>query len=81
VSDEARDLVARALAEDVGSGDVTTRAVVPEGARARATITQKAPGVVFGLDAAEEAFRQCDPAACCASRAGRRGFSPPSARR
>jgi nicotinate-nucleotide pyrophosphorylase (carboxylating) len=55
------DVVARALAEDTGSGDVTTQATVPVGARAGATITQKAPGVVFGLDAAEEAFRQTDP--------------------
>jgi nicotinate-nucleotide pyrophosphorylase (carboxylating) len=62
VSEELRDLVARALAEDIGAGDLTTRAVVPEGARARATISQKSPGVIFGLDAAEEAFRQCDPA-------------------
>src|SRR6185312_10825780 len=54
------DVVARALAEDAGSGDVTTQATVPQGARATATITQKAPGVVFGLDAAEEAFRQAD---------------------
>jgi nicotinate-nucleotide pyrophosphorylase (carboxylating) len=54
------DVVARALAEDAGSGDVTTQATVPAGARATATITQKAPGVVFGLDAAEEAFRQAD---------------------
>ena len=52
------DLVARALAEDVGDGDVTTLATVPEGARAVATITQKAPGVVFGLDVAEAAFRR-----------------------
>jgi nicotinate-nucleotide pyrophosphorylase (carboxylating) len=56
------DVVARALAEDAGAGDVTTQATVPEGARASATITQKAPGVVFGLDAAEEAFRQADGA-------------------
>jgi nicotinate-nucleotide pyrophosphorylase (carboxylating) len=54
------DVVARALAEDAGGGDVTTQATVPDGARATATITQKAPGVVFGLDAAEEAFRQAD---------------------
>jgi nicotinate-nucleotide pyrophosphorylase (carboxylating) len=54
--------VARALAEDVGSGDVTTAATVLEGARARALITQKAPGVVFGLDVAEQVFRQLDPA-------------------
>jgi nicotinate-nucleotide pyrophosphorylase (carboxylating) len=55
------DVVARALAEDVGPGDATTAATVPPGARARATITQKAPGVVFGLDLAEAAFRQLDP--------------------
>jgi nicotinate-nucleotide pyrophosphorylase (carboxylating) len=54
------DVVARALAEDVGAGDVTTQATVPDGARAVATITQKAPGVVFGLDVAEETFRQAD---------------------
>jgi nicotinate-nucleotide pyrophosphorylase (carboxylating) len=55
------DVVARALAEDVGGGDVTTEATVPAGAQAVATITQKAPGVVFGLDLAEAAFRQSDP--------------------
>ena len=53
-----RDLVARALAEDVGDGDLTSEAVVDEGARGRATITQKQPGVLFGLSVAEEAFRQ-----------------------
>jgi nicotinate-nucleotide pyrophosphorylase (carboxylating) len=56
-----KETVARALAEDVGAGDVTTAATVPEDARARAVITQKAPGVIYGLDAAEEAFRQLDP--------------------
>jgi len=56
------DVVARALAEDVGAGDVTTQATVSDGARAAATITQKAPGVVFGLDVAEAAFRQADGA-------------------
>ena len=55
------DVVARALAEDVGDGDVTTAAIVPEEARARATITQKAPGVIYGLDAAQATFRALDP--------------------
>jgi nicotinate-nucleotide pyrophosphorylase (carboxylating) len=58
---ELDDLVARALAEDVGTGDVTSQATVPETARAVATIRQKAPGVVFGLDAAEAVFRALDP--------------------
>jgi nicotinate-nucleotide pyrophosphorylase (carboxylating) len=55
------DVVRRALAEDVGDGDVTTLATVPAGARAHATITQKAPGVVFGLVGAERTFRELDP--------------------
>jgi nicotinate-nucleotide pyrophosphorylase (carboxylating) len=57
------ELVARALAEDVGGGDVTAAATVPAGARAVAVIRQKAPGVISGLAAAEAAFRQCDPGA------------------
>ncbi|HEX4281591.1 MAG TPA: carboxylating nicotinate-nucleotide diphosphorylase [Solirubrobacteraceae bacterium] len=53
--------MARALAEDVGDGDVTTAATVPADARARATISQKAPGVVYGVDVAIETFRTLDP--------------------
>jgi nicotinate-nucleotide pyrophosphorylase (carboxylating) len=55
---DTRELVTRALREDLGSGDVTAEAVVPEDAPGRATITQKQPGVVFGLDVAAEVFRQ-----------------------
>ncbi len=58
---ELDQTVARALAEDLGDGDVTTAATVPEDARASALITQKAPGVVFGLGAAERTFRALDP--------------------
>jgi nicotinate-nucleotide pyrophosphorylase (carboxylating) len=57
---ELEPLVRRALAEDVGSGDLTTQATVPAGARARARITQKEPGVLYGLDAAELAFALLD---------------------
>ncbi len=56
-----RDVVAAALAEDVGTGDLTTETTVPAQARARALIRQKAPGVVFGLDPAERTFRSLDP--------------------
>jgi nicotinate-nucleotide pyrophosphorylase (carboxylating) len=59
------ELVSHALAEDVGPGDVTTGATVAADARARATITQKAPGTIFGLDAAEAVFVQLDPDARC----------------
>jgi nicotinate-nucleotide pyrophosphorylase (carboxylating) len=59
-SSEVQDLITRALAEDVGSRDVTTEALVEPGRRARATIEQKQPGVVFGLDVAGEVFRRLD---------------------
>jgi len=58
---ETADLVARALAEDLGTGDVTTAATVPEDARGTATITQKAPGVLYGFDVAFAAFAALDP--------------------
>jgi len=57
-----RDLVARALAEDIGQGDVTSRVVVDADLPARGVILAKAPLVVAGLDVAFEVFRQCDPA-------------------
>ncbi|HEX8743107.1 MAG TPA: carboxylating nicotinate-nucleotide diphosphorylase [Thermoleophilaceae bacterium] len=56
-----QELIDRALAEDVGSGDLTTEALVPPGARARAVVHQKAPGAIAGLDAAESVFRRVDP--------------------
>ena len=58
VDRQLHDLVARELAEDLGAGDVTSQAVVPAAALARARIEQKQPGVLFGFAAAEEAFRQ-----------------------
>jgi nicotinate-nucleotide pyrophosphorylase (carboxylating) len=62
LSDELiRAAVARALAEDVGTGDATTAATVDEHARGRALIIQKAPGVVFGLAATEATFMALDP--------------------
>jgi nicotinate-nucleotide pyrophosphorylase (carboxylating) len=54
------DLIDRALAEDLGDGDLTTRAVVPEGARARATIRQKEAGVIAGLHVAQSVFERVD---------------------
>jgi nicotinate-nucleotide pyrophosphorylase (carboxylating) len=58
---ELEPLVRRALAEDLGSGDLTTQATVPPGTRAQARITQKQPGVLFGVDAAQLVFAMLDP--------------------
>jgi nicotinate-nucleotide pyrophosphorylase (carboxylating) len=56
-----RDLVRRALAEDLGWGDATTQAVVPPDLRAAGVLVARAPIVLAGLDIAIEAFRQLDP--------------------
>ncbi len=55
------DAIERALAEDLGDGDLTTRAVVPEGAQASARIVQKEPGVIAGLRVAQAVFQRVDP--------------------
>ena len=57
-----RQIVRRALAEDLGWGDVTTEATVPSDIRGYGTIVVKMPCVLAGLDVAAEAFRQLDPA-------------------
>ncbi|HVD91121.1 MAG TPA: carboxylating nicotinate-nucleotide diphosphorylase [Vicinamibacterales bacterium] len=53
-----RDVVRRALDEDVGSGDVTTAATVPPSQRARGVFLLKADCVIAGLEVAFEVFRQ-----------------------
>jgi nicotinate-nucleotide pyrophosphorylase (carboxylating) len=58
---EYRDLVRRALEEDIGPGDVTTQATIPDDRRARGVFLVKADCVLAGLEVALEAFRQLDP--------------------
>src|SRR6185369_12943833 len=61
---EYRDIVRRALEEDLGGGtrDVTTEATVPAIARARGSFVTKGDCVIAGLDVAFECFRTLDPA-------------------
>ena len=56
-----REIVRRALAEDLGWGDVTTEATVDVSQRARGVIVAKCECVIAGLDVAAEVFRQLDP--------------------
>ncbi|MDX1674594.1 MAG: carboxylating nicotinate-nucleotide diphosphorylase [Longimicrobiales bacterium] len=50
-----------ALAEDLGSGDITTDLLIPWDARAAATLVARAAGVVAGLDLARTVFLELDP--------------------
>jgi len=56
-----REIVRRALAEDLGWGDVTTEATVSPDQRARGVILAKSTCIIAGLDVAAEAFLQLDP--------------------
>lgn len=61
-------IIARALAEDVGDGDVTTKWTVPFAKRADAAIIAKADGVIAGLDVARWVFEAIDEAIAFAAR-------------
>lgn len=57
-----RGLIQQALAEDVGAGDITTEALVPEKERGRARIVARQKLVTAGLPLAGMVFRELDPA-------------------
>ena len=57
-----RHAVRAALEEDLGPGDVTSRAVIDPGARAKGTFVARERLIVAGLPVAKEVFRQVDPA-------------------
>ena len=55
------DLVRRALAEDVGSGDATTAVTVEPGLMARGTIRARDEGVVAGLPLVALVYAALEP--------------------
>jgi nicotinate-nucleotide pyrophosphorylase (carboxylating) len=56
-----REAVQRALAEDIGRGDITTDALIDGAAQASARLMAREQGIVAGLDLAEAAFRGVEP--------------------
>lgn len=73
-----RDIVARALAEDLGAGDVTTQALFPESVPAVGTIVvEERDGLVIaGLAVAVEVFRQVDASLTCSPNVADGDFVP-----
>jgi len=61
-----RDLVRRAIEEDVGSGDATTAALVPSTATGEAVIVSRGDYIVSGTGVAAAVFRGADPRIECA---------------
>ncbi len=62
LSSEMERIVRRALAEDLGAGDVTSAALLPDGGDARGVIRARQSGVLSGIAVAREVFRVIDPA-------------------
>ncbi|MCG0313246.1 MAG: carboxylating nicotinate-nucleotide diphosphorylase [Calditerricola sp.] len=56
-----RPLIAQALREDIGTGDVTTEAILPPGTPLVGRLVVKQAGRIAGLPVAEEVFRLLDP--------------------
>ena len=59
--EQFRGLVEQSLAEDIGSGDITTRALIPAGEKARAAIVARQRLVTAGLPLARMIFLKLDP--------------------
>ena len=60
ITAEIEALIDRALAEDLGAGDVTTEAVIPPDLQGRGVVMAKAAGVLAGADVAHAVFRRVD---------------------
>jgi len=61
ITPEIVDCIRRALAEDIGPGDVTTNAIIPARAEMRGRIVAKQDGIVAGLDVAKAVYEMVDP--------------------
>ncbi len=61
VSDNVDTLIDLALAEDFGTGDVTSQYFVPEHLTAKAILTPRSKGVLSGVDLAAKVFKKVDP--------------------
>ena len=55
------EIVDRALAEDLGWGDITTEALIPSDQRGSASIIVKSEGILAGIEVAKKVFHQVDP--------------------
>ena len=61
ITTSIRSTIERALAEDLGQGDITTDSLIPPDIRGLATIVVRVPGVIAGLEVALEVLRQANP--------------------
>ena len=58
---QIEEIVGLALKEDIGDGDHTSLATIPEEAAGKAVLLAKDNGIIAGIEVAREVFRQVDP--------------------
>lgn len=58
---QIKDIIDRALAEDLAGGDVTTEALIPGEQQGIASILVKEKGVLAGIEVAAQVFHRVDP--------------------
>jgi len=58
---QVKQLIAQAIAEDLGQGDVTTEALIPKTQQGRASLVVKAKGIIAGVEVAKQVFLKVDP--------------------
>ncbi len=56
------EFIGRSLAEDVGTGDITSAILIPPDLQGRAFLLVKARGIIAGIDIAKKVFLYVDPA-------------------
>ena len=61
VDAQIEEIVTRALAEDLGQGDITTKALISDDQQGTAFIVAKEKGILAGIDVAEKVFHKVDP--------------------
>lgn len=54
-------IIEQALKEDIGTGDITTNALIPETMESSATMVAKASGIIAGMEVAEAVFKRLSP--------------------
>jgi nicotinate-nucleotide pyrophosphorylase (carboxylating) len=58
---QVKQLIAKAIAEDLGQGDVTTEALIPKTQHGKASIVAKANGIIAGVELAKQVLLKVDP--------------------
>jgi nicotinate-nucleotide pyrophosphorylase (carboxylating) len=58
---QVKRLIRQAIAEDLGQGDVTTEALIPETSQSKALVTAKARGIIAGTEVSKQVFLKVDP--------------------